>query len=460
MPRNPQSFLVGVLVFFCVAGNVHSAPSIYPTGTTIYYPDRAWNGYTIFRLPGNAGDVLIDMNGREVRRWPQTAGYPARILPGGYLMGSTGDLAPHQDLIALIQWDWDGNEIWRFDRLEQMEKKEGGVIWAARQHHDWQREGNPVGYYTPGMEPLVDSGKTLVLAHKKLMAPHITDKRIEDDYIVELSWDGEVLWSWLASDHFDEFGFDEESRAAIRKAVKYNEETGAFDWLHINSATYVGPNIWYDGGDERFHPDNIIISGREGNLVAIINRNGNVVWKIGPDFRTDERHMAIGQIIGQHHPHIIPKGLPGEGNMMLFDNGGSAGYGPPNPLAPDGVSTLTRFTSRVIEFNPVTYEMVWEYSPRGWASYQFFSRNVSSAQRLPNGNTLITEGAEGRLFEVTTDGEIVWEYMMPYFEGERHPVARTYRAYRVPYEWIPQLQKPEERAVVPPGLEEFRIVPQ
>lgn len=216
-------------------------------------------------------------------------------------MGSTGDLAPHQDLIALIQWDWDGNEIWRFDRLEQMEKKEGGVIWAARQHHDWQREGNPVGYYTPGMEPLVDSGKTLVLAHKT-HGPHITDKRIEDDYIVELSWNGEVLWSWLASDHFDEFGFDEESRAAIRKAVKYNEETGAFDWLHINSATYVGPNIWYDGGDERFHPDNIIISGREGNLVAIINRNGNVVWKIG---RTSEQ-MKDTWPLGRSSASITP----------------------------------------------------------------------------------------------------------------------------------------------------------
>ncbi|NNE38168.1 MAG: thioredoxin [Gammaproteobacteria bacterium] len=460
MPINLKYFLFGILLLFCLIPSANSAPSIYPTGTTIYEPDKAWSGYTIFRLPENAGDVLIDMNGREVRRWPQTAGYPARILPGGFFMGSIGDLAPHQDLIALVQWDWDGNEVWRFDRLEQVENADGELVWASRQHHDWQREGNPVGYFTPGMEPMVDSGKTLILAHKKLMAPHITDKRIEDDYIVEVSWDGDVLWRWLASDHFDEFGFDVDAKAAIRKAVKYNEDTGAFDWLHINSASYVGPNKWYDEGDERFHPDNIIISGREANLIAIINRNGNVVWQMGPDFRTDDRHMAIGQIVGQHHPHIIPKGLPGEGNMMLFDNGGSAGYGPANPLAPDGVSTLTRFTSRIIEFNPVTYEMVWEYSPPGRANYQFFSRNVSSAQRLPNGNTLITEGAEGRLFEVTADNEIVWEYMMPYFEGDEYPIARTYRAYRVPYEWIPQLEKPEERAVVPPRIQDFRIAPE
>ena len=348
----------------------------------------------------------------------------------------------------------------RFDRLQQVETKDGNTIWAARQHHDWQREGNPVGYYTPGADPLVDRGKTLILAHKKLMAPAITDKRLDDDYIVEVSWDGEILWEWLASDHFDEFGFDQDSKDAIRNAVKYSEETQAFDWLHINSATYVGPNIWYDQGDQRFHPDNIIISGREANLIAIISRAGNIVWKMGPDFRSDDKHMAIGQIIGQHHPHIIPKDLPGAGNLMVFDNGGSAGYGAPNPLAPDGVSTLTRFTSRVIEFNPVTFELMWEYAPAGRANYQFFSRNVSSAQRLPNGNTLITEGAEGRLFEVTAEKEIVWEYMMPYFEGNTYPVSRTYRAYRVPYDWIPQLNQPEERAVVPPSLPDFRIEPQ
>jgi outer membrane protein assembly factor BamB len=432
---------------------------VYPTGTTIYKPEKAWNGYTIFRIPDNEGDVLIDMNGHELRRWPDTGGYPARILPGGYLMGSTGNLAPHQEFIALVQWDWNGNEVWRFDRTEQVQRKDGETVWAARQHHDWQREGNPVGYYTPGADPLVDRGRTLILAHRNVTDPKISDKRLEDDYILEVSWEGEVLWEWLASEHFEEFGFSEEERNAIYKAEEFNEATQAFDWFHINSATYLGPNRWFDEGDQRFHPDNIIISGRVTNIIAIIDRTGKLVWKMGPDFRTSKSHMELGQFIGQHHPHIIPKGLPGAGNLMVFDNGGSAGYGPPNPVAPGGTNIVTRINSRVVEFNPVTYEKVWEYSTPGRASYQFFSRNVSSAQRLPNGNTLITEGAEGRLFEVTSENEIVWEYMMPYFEKGANPVARTYRAYRVPYDWIPQLQKPTERAVDPPDNTEFRIEP-
>ena len=66
----------------------------------------------------------------------------------------------------------------------------------------------------------------------------------------------------------------------------------------------------------------------------------------------------------------------------------------------------------MLEINPVTLELVWSYTePR------FFSTNISGAQRLPNGNTLITEGAGGRLFEVTKEGKIVWEYIYPVFGG-------------------------------------------
>jgi hypothetical protein len=156
---------------------------------------------------------------------------------------------------------------------------------------------------------------------------------------------------------------------------------------------------------------------------------------MGPDFRETPELLAIGQIIGQHHAHLIPKGLPGEGNLLVFDNGGSSGYGAPSPIAPQGVNILARATSRVLEVDPVTMKRVWAYTGAG-----FFSTNISGAQRLPNGNTLITEGAGSRVFEVTTDGKIVWEFMNPVSaSGRRNTI---YRAYRVPYGWIPQLPQP------------------
>jgi hypothetical protein len=213
--------------------------------------------------------------------------------------------------------------------------------------------------------------------------------------------------------------------------------------LHINSATYLGPNHWYDEGDKRFAPDNVIISSRQASFLAIIARDGHVVWRIGPDFRDTPELQRIGQIIGQHHAHIIPKGLPGAGNLMVFDNGGSSGYGFDTPIERNGQGGLARATSRVLEIDPVKMETVWSYTGSG-----FFSTNISSAQRLPNGNTLITEGAGSRVFEVTADKKIVWEYMSANDDGS---LSTVYRAYRVPYDWIPQLRKPAETAVKPPA---------
>jgi hypothetical protein len=446
------------LICFLVPSTAISFPSVYPTGTTIYQPENTWSGYTLFNAPGGAGAILIDMNGEEVRRWDAYWGHPPRILPGGHIMGGIGQREPYQETIALTQQDWDGNIVWQYDRAEQIEAENGETIWAARQHHDWQREGSPAGYYAAA-EPLLNSGHTLVLGHKELTVPEISDKRLEDDYIYELSWDGEILWEWLASDHIDELGFSEDARNAIYRSVGWSEAQQSADWLHVNSMSYVGPNHWYDEGDERFHPDNIIISARTANIVAIIDRTGAIVWRMGPDYRVSEAQSNLGQISGQHHPHIIPVGLPGAGNLMVFDNGGSAGYGAGNPGAPNGSNVVTRNYSRVLEINPVTLEKIWEYSIPGGASFQFYSPNVSSAQRLANGNTLITEGAAGRIFEVGAENEIVWEYIVPHFESSTGR-NNIYRAYRIPYDWIPQLPRPEERAVVPPDLAAFRIEPQ
>jgi len=437
-------------------------PSVYPVGTTIYAPAKTWSGFTIYDTNEDQGAVLIDMNGNELKHWDGVSATPGpfRILPGGYVVGGDVLRKPHQEAVALVQLDWHGNEVWRFDRNEQVVTENGATIWAARQHHDWQREGIPAGYYAPGAEPRVDGGRTLILTHKNVLDADVSDKMLEDDYIIEVSWNGEVLWDWLASEHVDELGFSEDARNAIYRSVEWSEARQSADWLHMNAASYVGPNRWYDAGDERFHPDNVLFSSRQANIIGIIDRSGTIVWRMGPDYRQSKALEELGQIIGQHNPHIIPKGLPGAGNLLVFDNGGSAGYGPANPAAPDGQNAVRRDFSRVLEINPVTFEKVWEYSIPGTEKFRFFSHYVSAAQRLPNGNTMITEGADGRIFELTPANEIVWEYVSPYFGIEQTTRNNIFRAYRVPYEWVPQLALPEERAVVPPPRGQFRLEPE
>ena len=94
--------------------------------------------------------------------------------------------------------------------------------------------------------------------------------------------------------------------------------------------------------------------------------------------------------------------------------------------------------------------------PTGTTIYKFYSGFISSAQRLPNGNTLITEGTDGRLIEVTSEHEIVWEYISPYF-GKQGNHNMVYRAYRLPYEWIPHIEKPEEIPVPRLDNSKFRV---
>jgi len=441
--------------------------TVYPTGTTIYDPEKCWNGYTIFQAR-DVGATLIDMNGNVVNQWKGLTAdaTPNKILPGGYVMGSTEVRNPkygHQDMVDLVQVDWDGNIVWRFNKYERVKDPGQKPTWMARQHHDYQREGNPVGYYVPDMEPLAAEGKTIMVCHKNLRNPKISDKLLLDSTVIEVTWEGKIVWEWICSDHFDEMGFSEEAKNTMARNPSMSAVGGGMgDWMHMNSMSVLGANRWYDSGDERFHPDNIIWSSRQTNIMAITDRKtGSIVWQVGPDYSATPVLKKLEQIIGQHHAHMIPRGLPGEGNILVFDNGGSAGYGAPNPGAPTGVRNALRSYSRVLEFDPVTLEIVWQYTAgeAGFGAldrHKFYSGHISSAQRLPNGNTLITEGANGRIFEVTAEHQMTWEYVSPYY-GKKKDHNHVYRAYRIPYGWIPQVEKTEERAVVRIDNSKFRV---
>ncbi|MBW1801725.1 MAG: aryl-sulfate sulfotransferase, partial [Deltaproteobacteria bacterium] len=331
-------------------------------------------------------------------------------------------------------------------------------------HHDFQREGNPVGYYVPGMEPYVDRGRTLILSHKVVKNKRISNKKLYDDIIIEVDYNGKTIFEWLASKHIKDMGFDRMARIVMYRYPNYTmtRTPGVVggDWIHVNTASWLGPNKWYDKGDERFHPDNIIYDGRQTNTTGIISRKtGKIVWHLGPDFEATRALRKMGPTIGLHHAHMIPRGLPGAGNILIFDNGGYGGFGAPNPSAPYGVNNVKRDYSRVLEINPINLKVVWQYDANKAGNRdkcKFYSDYVSSAQRLPNGNTLITEGAFGRIFEVTPKYETVWEYVSPYYNKSEN-FNLVYRAYRVPYDYIPQLKKPVDKAVIPPENSTIRI---
>lgn len=440
--------LFGVLLAAVAAAN----PSAYPTGVTSYDPDLAYGSYIVFG--GADGKThLIDMDGNEAHRWAH-AGFPSELLDPRLAAGRRGDvlvqlsdvgdgarsgtsLAPGERLLhgnrTVGELDWSGGVVWSWGT-----QAPGG---AARQHHDISR---------------LPDGDTLILANWIHPVAGFKARPLFDDVIYEVTPRGAVVWRWVASEHLREFGFSAASLRLLRAA-------GIPDYLHINDMTPLGPNRWFDSGDARFDPRNILIDSRQANFIVIIDRrSGRVVWRIGPNERSPLADGSavprpIDQTSGQHDAHLIPPGLPGAGDLLVFDNQGEAGY-PPEPLA-------VLPGSRVLEINPVSRQIVWQYTAADsneppWAFYSAF---ISSAQRLPNGNTLIDEGMNGRLFQVTPGGRIVWEYVSPYFApaplfGSRSVVSNyVYRAQAVPYDWVPAGTPHSQRPVTAPVEANFRV---
>ena len=200
-----------------------------------------------------------------------------------------------QDMLDLIQVDLEGKIVWKFNKTEYIEDKGEIPQWMARQHHDYQREGSSVGYYSHNSEPLVDRGNTLILCHENIINSEISQQLLLDDKIIEVNWEGEIIWQWKANEHFNELDFDEAAKNILYRDPNMRPAGGGMgDWLHINSVSTLGPNKWYDNSDERFNPENIIWDSREANIIAIIEKStGKIVWKLGQNYNENEELRKI-----------------------------------------------------------------------------------------------------------------------------------------------------------------------
>ena len=368
---------------------------------TVHNPEKVWPGYVLPSRSLGSTTTVLDLDGNDVKTYP-CPGFPAKMLNDGSII--CNNLKFGRLIVPEVrQVSSEGEILWQF---------RGFTRNSAKQHHDYQLTGNPVGYHVPGMTMVgpADGGNILIMANETL-APWEQSLHygfLKDDVIYEVDPFGNIVWKWNASSHVDEMGFTDSALRSIRHSL-------SGDWLHMNTVSYVGPNKWYDEfGDMRFHPENLIVGSAKANWIAIIDKQtGKFVWRMGPDYSEGMPGSEFGGIRFSHNAHVIPKGLPGEGNILLFDNGIASGKG--------DLSLKGAGHSRVLEFNPIDFSLVWEYTDD-----RLFSPNMSSAQRLPNGNTFITEGLSGTLLEVTADKELVWEAHGP----------PTYRAYRIPFEWV------------------------
>jgi hypothetical protein len=389
---------------------------VYPVGTTLYKPGECANGYTLlFR-----GLVvrLIDMNGRTVNEWPLRTDVTehgtdrARLLENGNVLVSRGGMHSVDGLIQ--EYDWDHELVWQY------------IPEGAIPHQDYLGPHHDV-FRKPNGNTLLICRQAVPTAYlKAIREPTWQHCTIYGDTILEVDPKGEVVWEWHSHEHLD---LNHYRITASPDWPPGPLNSTVLDWTHVNTVRALPENRWFDAGDKRFRPGNVIISPRQLDTVYIIDRETHeIVWTYSGDY--------FGGLSGQHEPHMIERGLPGAGNILIFDNGAS----PWKDLGHAGASF-------VLEVDPLTKGLVWVYDR--WL--QFHSTYTSSAQRLANGNTLICESVTKRVFEVTPDGETVWEYVA---------VEGTPRSYRYPYDHCPQtggLGIPKQVPVTPPQA--FRIPP-
>ena len=419
-----------------------------PTELIYWDPENAYSGYTFVKPGRAAGVYLVDMAGQVVNHWPELT--DAYLLEDGTLVGSRRGG-------GYVEVSWEGEVLWEYS-----EARDG-----YHPHHDDLRIYNAaLGEYTRLYIANVD------MSHREVIALGADPERAERyddvqmDAIVEVDRAGNVVWEWHLSDHLIQDRFpsrrnyvgEDKTIADYPARFDINWGTPSIDYMHSNGIDYnadlghiaISSNrffeiyiIDHDGTFVAGDPEasRRLAAGEAGDFLYRFGNPGNYGQGDLPYFSDREwfilPYSGHRQIGGNHDIQWIRAGLPGAGNLLLFNNGMSVPRAQRdrdaqseilqiNPyLDGDGVDTggyvnppLAGYT-HIPETDatgrtpPVTRlvskQIVWAYRPLdGFVSY-----HASGVQRLPNGNTLVGLARPGRLLEITPDGEVVWEYVNP-----------------------------------------------
>jgi hypothetical protein len=232
---------------------------------------------------------------------------------------------------------------------------------------------------------------TLIVPEK---AVHLYRRRlVYFDSLAWLSADGDTLRTWSTWRHLAELQELHPPSALDEPGDWRQMLSRSYDYYHLNTVESL-PATTLGKRDPRFRAGNLLLCLRHPALLLVLDRDSlEVVWSWGPD-----------ELDGPHMPTLLDNG-----HLLVFDNG------------------TDRTFSRVIEVDPVTLEVTWEY--RADPPESFHTKWRGSSQRLANGNTLICESDKGHVFEVTPEGDTVWELWNPEIRSDRR--KSIYRFLRV-----------------------------
>jgi hypothetical protein len=432
-------------------------PSSARVGLAVNDP-RAYQGYTLLAPMTSTKTYLIDMQGRVVRTWASDCrpALGAYLLENGHLL-RTGTLDAWPAGPAgpgaggrVQELTWEGELVWDFKLASDKQLS----------HHDVCKlpGGNVllIVWEIKSAEEAVAAGRRPETVRKRQLLP---------DCLLEVrptgKTSGEVVWEWHAWDHLVQdhdktkanygdvtahpelidVNYGEDATAPLLagkagldklRSIGYlgsppGGKAGRIDpdWTHVNAVAY---NAELDQVALTVHAFSEIWVIDHGTTTAQAaghtggrhGKGGDLLYRWGNPRAYRAGKEADRRLFSPHDGHWVPRGLPGAGHLLVFNNGdhrpgGSYSSVEEVALPVDGKGRYSREPGSV--FGPK--ESAWSYAaPR---KSDFYSLLLSGAQRLPNGDTLICSGIAGKVFEVTPGGEVVWEYTSPVRSGPSGP---------------------------------------
>ena len=378
----------------------------------------SFDGYTLFSPLGFETTYLIDNDGQVVHSWDSQyrPGLNAYLLENGNLLRAarldSNPSFPDGNGAGgrVEEFAWDGTLLWEFEYSTT----------DYLLHHD--------------IEPLPNGNVLMFAWERKTAAESIAAGRDPSELVHNQLWPefiieveptgasgGTIVWEWHAWDHliqdFDPAQANYATSADDPALLDINYGLSISDWHHANSIDY----------NEQF--DQIMLSVRHFDEIWVIDhstttaqaashsggnsgKGGDILYRWGNPQAYGAGDASDQMFFGQHDAQWIASGLPGAGNMLVFNNGESRAGG--------DFSSVDEVVLPVDGFGnySLTPGQAYEPSAPAWTYVapnptDFYSQFISGAQRLPNGNTLIDDGMHGVFFEVTSAEETVWKYLNP-----------------------------------------------
>jgi hypothetical protein len=360
------------------------------TGVKLHQPEKTCPGYNLYCIRSAGAAYLMDMEGREIHRWTYRdnpiGGTRHAVLNDHVIVLPNGDAVILKKNEGVIRVGWDSTPRWEVH---------------MRAHHDVAQA--PDGSFYVLTQELHE--------HRGL--------DVWFDVIVHLDAGGEMIGRWSTYDHLD--GIKESMDTApfldtvLDSSLSRTSLSGSnleqlkrniakkyrYDYFHTNTITVL-PSTPLGEKDRRFRAGHLLVCFRNVDQIAILESGSyDILWSWG-----------VGELEGPHHPTMLE-----DGNILIFNNGVKRGY------------------SSIVELDPIENKILWDYRADPPRSFYTYSRG--SAQRLPNGNTLICVSDKAYALEVTGEGEVVWRWQNPIMVG-RH-CETFYRMMRLETECVDRL---------------------